>query len=823
MISSTATGVPQAPRIREALLRELARDREEVRGGSTTLSTCLVGAPDLGTAWVVEAARRAAEQEGFDTLLCRAEKDDALAPLSLFRGALASWHRSGEPASTETEGSSREISPHGPLELTTLVLGAGLAPEPEGGAPDASAATQEEYDRLVRSLADANQAALEKRSRLLTQIRRFLVDRAREAPLLLALEDLELADAVSADLVAVLLEWRTEVPLWLLLTYSAEEDLAPPLRRALERTFLSRTAVRRPLAPMDTTELRRFLDEGAPLRAPVPPSVLEEVVGRSQGMPGVALRLVRAYQTQGTLPKMASEEGGREEEDGAPALTEEQERLLSLASVAGPSSSFELLRRSFGGDEERTAELLEELVHLGFLVERTGAVYEFSEEGTRQRTYKELTAARRRVLHRKVAEAVEGLPGGKDASRIFALTYHFTQGKVDPKALEYLRSALELARAAGSLPREKDLLEQMLSVQKRVSPQDARGEALLLHEMGSVAYALGQDEAASLSLSRSRDLLRNLHEGGSPYAGVLLDLARVTARRGDVAVARTLADEALERFRGANDPLGIAWVLRFRSRISYGAGEYPGAREDLQGCLEALERARAPRVEIGRTLTAIADVEFMLDPSSREASTRKLEEGIAMLLQAGDRAGALFAELGRAAIERSLNDEKAARETDARTRALVPEVPEVWRLMDAMLRKASNHIAKGELKEAQGLADTSVELARVLGDREREGRALIYATDIAGRLALIDRAEARAKEALEVGRAASHRRTEVEALYRLAIAAQLRGDGPLRDQRVREAEGLVEGLELSRTAQMLRRDLRDLQDEGRARGTEAGP
>ncbi len=808
--------------VREAGLRELARDRAEVVSRSTTLASCLVGGQDLGKEWVVEQVRLAARREGFETLLCRAEADDALAPLSLFRGALTSWeHKAREPAAEEgrsthgrdgqTVGETTERDPgpgEGLLGLSALVLGAGIGPRPAPGSHASAPSAQVEYERLVRSLSDPSQTAQEKRARLLSQIRRFLVDRAREAPLLLALEDLQLADHVSADLIAVLLEWRPEAPLWLLLTYTQEEELYPALRRALERTFLSQVAVRRPLSPLSSAELRTLLQEHLSTKAPLPGTVLEEVVERSEGLPGAALRLVRAYQTQGALPGRDPQAAEAVEDPGG-TLTEDQERTLAVAAVAGPTVPFELLRRATGESEERAAELVEELVHRGLLMERPGGAFGFAEESVRQKVYRDLTAARRRVLHRKIGEALEGMPGGGDAARVFALTHHFTQGKSDEKALEYLRVAVELARDAGSLPRERELLEQALSVHQRCRPKDIRGEAKLLQELGAVAYALGADDAATQALSRARDLLKNVHEGGAPYAGVLLDLARVTARRGDTAIAHTLAEEAVSRFQETGDDLGLASVRRFRSRLSYSAGDYASAREDLQGCLDALTRAHAPPVELGRALTALADVEFMLDPSSRETSTKKLEDGITLLFQGGDRDGALFALLGRAAIEYSLDDEPAAKKTMARAMEVLPEMPEVWRLLDAMLRKASNHLAKGEMREALGHADAAVDLARALHDNEREGRALIYACDTAGRMGLLDRAEHRAREALDVGRRSNLRRTQAEALFRLAMASNMRGRVDEAKAHLSEAETIAQGVEVTRTAQTLRRDLHD--------------
>lgn len=798
--------------IRQATLRDLTRDRQEVRSRGETFATCLVGAPELGKGLVVETALRQAERDGFETLLCRAEKDDALSPLSLFRDAISSWRpagrsREGTKASSEGgAGSDSEPPSRMPLGVSSLVLEAALFPREDAPPEETPAAGEARYQHLVHSLSDPSQTALDKRSRLLTQIRTFLVERARVSPLVLALEDLQLSDRVSADLVAVLLEWRPNAPLWILVSYTTEEDLYPPLRRALERTFLSGSAVRRVIQPLSAGELRLFLLENGG-RAPLPGGVLDEIVHRANGLPGVALRMARQYQTHGSLPGSVPGNTAAESPEPLANLSEEQERVLAIASVVGTTASFELLRRAAGEPEERMAELLEDLVLRGVLAERSGGSYAFHEPEQREKFYHDLTQARRRVLHRKVGEAMEGLPGKADAARVFALAHHFTQGASDEKALEYLGQALQLAREAGSLSQEAEILARTLDVHRRSHPKDHRGEATLLQQVGSVAHALGSDEEAMAALSRARDLLQNLHETGPLYAGVLLDLARVTVRQGDHGVARSLAEESLRHFLVARDDLGEAAVHRFRARLFYTAGEYGEGEAAMRACLEATRRGKGGALEIGRILTSLADMEFMADHSRREEATETLEDGIRILSGVGDKAGALFAIMGRAAVEMSLGEPQTYQTTMARVRPLVPDVPEVWRLQEAMLRKGQGHVAKGEFAEALGHAIGASDLAELIGDPERRGRALIFAVDAAGRMGEMDKATEFAKQALDLGVRTPHRRTQAEALFRLATGAHLAGDDAKAKELLTKAEEAAKGIEISRTAQFLQREL----------------
>ena len=100
--------------------------------------------------------------------------------------------------------------------------------------------------------------------------------------------------------------------------------------------------------------------------------------------------------------------------DGAPAprslptLTPDAHRLLAYASAIGREFDFPLLVAAMGAPEEGLAEELERLVHAGLLRERPGGDrFVFVQDELRARIYQSLTASRLRVLHRKIAEALE--------------------------------------------------------------------------------------------------------------------------------------------------------------------------------------------------------------------------------------------------------------------------------------------------------------------------------------------------------------------------------------------------------------------------------
>src|SRR5207245_1732824 len=111
-------------------------------------------------------------------------------------------------------------------------------------------------------------------------------------------------------------------------------------------------------------------------------------------------------------------------------LSQGANRSLAVASTVGTSFSFALLERvpDAAADAEQLLENLEEALAAGLLVESPGRAdeYAFPHALVRQALYAELTSARRLRLHRRIAEAIEGLPGDR-RGQLTALAFHFAE------------------------------------------------------------------------------------------------------------------------------------------------------------------------------------------------------------------------------------------------------------------------------------------------------------------------------------------------------------------------------------------------------------
>jgi DNA-binding SARP family transcriptional activator len=147
-------------------------------------------------------------------------------------------------------------------------------------------------------------------------------------------------------------------------------------------------------------------------------------------------------------------------------LSPEAHNLASLASVVGREFSVDLLfEASRAGsivgsiDENAVVRALEELQRRRIIRDHGDGSYDFSHDKHREAAYAELSTARRRALHRRVARALEVVSADALDEVMAQLAMHYERGGEAPKAVAALERAGELAIQRGLLPRAREYLQ----------------------------------------------------------------------------------------------------------------------------------------------------------------------------------------------------------------------------------------------------------------------------------------------------------------------------------------------------------------------------
>jgi tetratricopeptide (TPR) repeat protein len=278
-------------------------------------------------------------------------------------------------------------------------------------------------------------------------------------------------------------------------------------------------------------------------------------------------------------------------------------QLLETAAVAGLEFDPTLVRAAGGFTEDEVLTALDAAIAARLVVDVPGAVprNRFAHALVRSTLYDGLTAARRRSLHRRTAEAIEMIQPDHLDDFLPALAHHWSQAGTDPdKAIDYATRAgqraldqLAFDEAATFLadvvalvgpddPRRAEVLILLGEAQRRAG-DPAHRETLL--EAGRLARRLGDAGAmARAALANTRGVYYSAsgfvdeekvealeaalaaNRGASPTVVALLQ-ATLGLELGYMSAAerrRSLSDGALALARDVGDPITLAKVLLAR-------------------------------------------------------------------------------------------------------------------------------------------------------------------------------------------------------------------------------------------------------------------
>ncbi len=312
---------------------------------------------------------------------------------------------------------------------------------------------------LVRLLPDLPPEALEplphwvlppeqERHLLFKAVGRILANLAGAAGTLLLLDDLQWAGADACDLLASLLRQPPDMPLRVVGAYrdtevGPEHPLALALAELGDAQLVSQRTLK-PLAPPEAQALfLRALSEpgqdGAALAA--------QVASRAGGVPFYVVsyaRSVRGRQSEERATPGVPWDLRQSIRRRVQVLPEAARTLLGTAAVMGRVVPRALLLEAVALPEGEVLDALEQACRAGLLEETGDDAYAFVHDLIREVVEADLGLARRRLLHRQVAQALER---GSGRPPLEALAFHFREAGDAARAAIYLEQAGDSASA----------------------------------------------------------------------------------------------------------------------------------------------------------------------------------------------------------------------------------------------------------------------------------------------------------------------------------------------------------------------------------------
>lgn len=425
--------------------------------------------------------------------------------------------------------------------------------------------------------ADAPERLYEhgERFRLMRAVTRFVQAFAEEAPLVLALDDLQWADDASLDLMLHLARQARGSRLLILGQYRAiEVHRRHPLEATLLAFARERLAERlqlRPLALQGTADLIAALLKEA--------SVGEELVAaiheQTEGNPFYVQEVVQALREQGDL--IIAEGRWRAHNSRTPIVPESvrsaigvrisrldprTQEVLHAVSVLGYVFRFDDALHLGLWDETALEESLAEATRAHIIRDADRDGFTFEHVLIQQTCYAELRSRQRRHLHRAAAEAI--LRDRHHARRSAELVRHFGESDQPERALPFaLRAGAEAERVYAH---STALDAYRLALDLARDQEDSASVAHACEQGGIISYVLGRFDDAIAFLSEALAIHRA--QGHDDEAvRVAAHLGQVHCHRGTIAEGLALVEGVFSTTSTEISPRSLALAYLALARL----------------------------------------------------------------------------------------------------------------------------------------------------------------------------------------------------------------------------------------------------------------
>jgi class 3 adenylate cyclase/predicted ATPase len=404
----------------------------------------------------------------------------------------------------------------------------------------------------------------QRRQRTRAALKRLLLRESQVQPVLVVCEDLHWIDSETQALLDSLVESLPTASLLLLVTYRPEYHHGWG-----NKTFYTQLRLD-PLPPASAEAFVQVHLGDDPSLAPLTRLLIE----RTEGNPFFLEESVRTLIETGVL---VGERGTYRLGQALPTiqvpatvqavlaaridrLPPAEKQLLQTAAVLGTEVPLPLLHAMAELPEEGLPRGLAHLQAAEFLYETTlfpELAYTFKHALTQDVAYSSLLLERRRVLHERAAQVLEGLYAARLSEHYPALAHHYSRSGNAAKAVDYLHRAGQQAVERSAYAEAVSHLTAALELLTTLPETRARREQELAVQMTLGPALMATKGAGAPEVERQYTRARALCDHvGEPWQlfRVLWGLWGMYGTRGEFRTSRALAEQLLSLAQRLDDP-----------------------------------------------------------------------------------------------------------------------------------------------------------------------------------------------------------------------------------------------------------------------------
>jgi DNA-binding SARP family transcriptional activator/tetratricopeptide (TPR) repeat protein len=378
----------------------------------------------------------------------------------------------------------------------------------------------------------------------------------RDHPLLLVIEDAQWCDSSTLEWLHFLLRRDEQAALLVVMTARSEDlygdQRLHKLLQALRQAGQLQEIRLEPLGEQEAVRLAQEASGGV-----LSPADAARVVQESEGYPLFTVELARLLPAQdrsASFPAQTAQAGQTGTalpprmnailQSRLAQLSPPAREVVALAAVIGRQFTFGVLAAAFGQGEEVLVNNLDELWQRKIVRERGEDAYDFTHGKLREVAYAGLSAARRRSLHRRVAQALAPVPATYHPSRAgIAATHYELAGEFAAAAACYRRAA-EAAAAMFANDDAIRLYQRAISLQQGQAVGDQKRDELctLYERLARILHLLTRYDEARIAYEQAL---------GYVAAGDRTTRANLLRATGNTWREQYQYDKALDRYQEA--------------------------------------------------------------------------------------------------------------------------------------------------------------------------------------------------------------------------------------------------------------------------------